>query len=85
MKEKDPFSEILEYIEFIKSNYNINLVEYENEKSIDEEFMKKSLNNFITTYNLQGLITGTRKTDPHSQHLKIFNKSDSFHGWPNSY
>lgn len=36
MKEKNPFSEIIDYLEFVKNNFDINLVEYQNENTINE-------------------------------------------------
>ena len=82
MKESEPFPEILSYIKLIKENFNIEIFEYNSSEIITEEFMKKSLFNFVTENNINYIVLGSRSTDPHTQGLSIFSDSDVEKGWP---
>jgi hypothetical protein len=53
LKEKEPFPEILNYLEFIKQQTPIELRIYNSPSEVDPEFIKKvSLNLFLSLFNL---------------------------------
>lgn len=82
VKEKNPFKEILDYLKDIKKAHNIELVEYDSEQSVDKNFMKNSIKNFVENYGIKAIITGTRSTDPYSRNLNPIHLMESHKGWP---
>lgn len=82
MKEKQPFPEVIEYIAQTISEFNISLFEYDSAGSVNAEFMQNSLKKFVEENQIRYIITGTRSTDPYTQNLTVFSKSDSNNGWP---
>lgn len=84
MKEKDPFKEIVGYLETLKSSLDIELYEYDNSKTITPDFMKHALTEFVNTHNIKAVISGTRSTDPYSQNLDLITRTDVDKGWPDT-
>lgn len=82
MKEKNPFKEILKYLEELKKSDKIELIEYSNDQKITKNYMKESLKHFTETYNIKAIILGTRSTDPFAQNLSYFQKTDTQNNWP---
>jgi hypothetical protein len=82
MKEKDPFPQILAYLNFLKSNFDIEVSEYENTSQINQNFMKEAIQDFIVKHQIKAIITGTRSTDPYAQNLGLSQWSDVQLGWP---
>ena len=71
MREKEPFPEILKYINSIKQTFNIELLEYENSSHISQNFMKEAIQQFIVKHKISVIIAGTRSTDPFAQGLAL--------------
>ena len=82
MKEKEPFPEILSYLNFLKSNFEIEVAEYENSSVINQNFMKEAIQDFTIKHEIKAIIAGTRSTDPYAQNLTLSQWSDSHLGWP---
>lgn len=82
MKEKEPFPEILAYLNFLKKNFDIEVTEYENNSVINQNFMKEAIQDFTIKHDIKAIIAGTRSTDPYAQNLKLSQWSDAHLGWP---
>lgn len=82
MKEKSPFKEILVYLDALKSTFDIEVYEYDNDNIVTTDFMKHALTEFINTHNIKAVISGTRSTDPYCQNLELIVKTDIDKGWP---
>lgn len=82
MKEKNPFKEIISYLTYLKSNFSIEVYEYDNNGIVTHDFMKHALKEFVNTHKIKAMISGTRSTDPYCQNLDLIVNSDVEKGWP---
>ena len=82
--EDYPFEECLEFMENMKTLFNINVIYY-NPKNLNVnryEIMKEGLKFIIEEHKMKAIILGTRRTDPWASHQTNFTASDSSKGWP---
>ncbi|CAH1104340.1 unnamed protein product [Psylliodes chrysocephalus] len=74
VKSKETFEEQDTFISQCSIFFNLNIIEITSD-------IKNALNNVITTQpNLKAVFMGTRRTDPYSQHLDMFQMTDP--NWP---
>lgn len=70
----DPFPEIEEFVAQSTQEYYLDLKQY-------TLSMRPALDEYLaTTKSVKAMFMGTRRTDPHSEHLEHFSPTDA--GWP---
>ncbi|CAO2654828.1 Nn.00g115610.m01.CDS01 [Neocucurbitaria sp. VM-36] len=74
IQDAHPFSEVEEFVEQSIKTYSLALLEY-------AKPMKAAFADYLRdTPSVKAILVGTRRTDPHGEHLKHFDPTDS--GWP---
>lgn len=69
-----PFQEVEDFVEVSVKTYSLQLLEY-------AKPMKAAFADYLhDTPSVKAIFVGTRRTDPHGEHLKHFDPTDS--GWP---
>ncbi|KAL1597974.1 3'-phosphoadenosine 5'-phosphosulfate sulfotransferase [Paraconiothyrium brasiliense] len=69
-----PFKEVEDFVEVSVKTYSLQLLEY-------AKPMKAAFADYLhDTPSVKAIFVGTRRTDPHGEHLKHFDPTDS--GWP---
>lgn len=69
-----PFQEVEDFVESSVQTYSLSLLEY-------AKPMKAAFADYLhDTPAVKAIFVGTRRTDPHGEHLKHFDPTD--HGWP---
>ncbi|KAF2265850.1 adenine nucleotide alpha hydrolases-like protein [Lojkania enalia] len=70
----DPFAEVEEFVASSTRTYSLSLLEY-------AKPMKAAFADYLhDTPQVKAIFVGTRRTDPHGEHLTHFDRTD--HGWP---
>jgi FAD synthetase len=70
----DPFAEVEEFVATSVKTYSLSLLEY-------NKPMKAAFADYLHDMPcVKAILVGTRRTDPHGEHLKHFDPTD--HGWP---
>jgi FAD synthetase len=70
----DPFDEVEEFVASSVKIYGLSLLEY-------NKPMKAAFADYLHDLpSVKAILVGTRRTDPHGEHLKPFDPTD--HGWP---
>ncbi|KAF2739019.1 adenine nucleotide alpha hydrolases-like protein [Polyplosphaeria fusca] len=70
----DPFQEVEDFVASSVKTYSLSLLEY-------AKPMKAAFADYLhDTPNVKAILVGTRRTDPHGEHLTHFDPTD--HGWP---
>ncbi|CAI6275080.1 unnamed protein product [Periconia digitata] len=74
IQAKHPFQEVEGFVESSVKIYSLSLLEY-------AKPMKAAFADYLhDTPSVKAIFVGTRRTDPHGEHLKHFDPTD--HGWP---
>ncbi|PVI03513.1 adenine nucleotide alpha hydrolases-like protein [Periconia macrospinosa] len=74
IQAKHPFQEVEDFVESSVKLYSLSLLEY-------AKSMKTAFTDYLhDTPSVKAIFVGTRRTDPHGEHLKHFDPTD--HGWP---
>ncbi|KAI4623004.1 uncharacterized protein J4E87_006097 [Alternaria ethzedia] len=74
IQDAHPFPEVEEFVAHSSKIYWLALLEY-------AKPMKAAFADYLKdTPSVKAILVGTRRTDPHGQHLKFFDPTDS--GWP---
>jgi FAD synthetase len=74
IQSKHPFAEVDEFVETSVKQYSLSLVGY-------DKPMKAAFADYLhDTPSVKAIFVGTRRTDPHGEHLTHFDPTD--HGWP---
>jgi FAD synthetase len=74
IQDAHPFPEVEEFVEKSIKIYSLALLEY-------AKPMKAAFADYLKdTPSVKAILVGTRRTDPHGEHLKHFDPTDS--GWP---
>ncbi|KAF1955796.1 adenine nucleotide alpha hydrolases-like protein [Byssothecium circinans] len=74
IQAKHPFQEVEDFVEASVKIYSLSLLEY-------AKPMKAAFGDYLRdTPSVKAIFVGTRRTDPHGEHLKHFDPTD--HGWP---
>jgi FAD synthetase len=70
----DPFQEVEDFVASSVKTYSLSLLEYAKPmKAAFAEYLRD-------TPSVKAILVGTRRTDPHGEHLTHFDRTD--HGWP---
>lgn len=72
IEDKDDFPEIIDYLNYASTYFNINIIVFDNIKSAIKILKEK--------YNVDTVILGCRKTDPNCEKISEFCPTDE--GWP---
>ena len=74
IQDKHPFKEVEEFVAKSIKTYSLSLLEY-------AKPMKEAFADYLRdTPSVKAILVGTRRTDPHGEHLKHFDPTDK--GWP---
>jgi FAD synthetase len=74
IQDAHPFPEVEEFVAHSSKIYSLALLEY-------AKPMKAAFADYLKdTPSVKAILVGTRRTDPHGEHLKHFDPTDS--GWP---
>jgi FAD synthetase len=74
IQDAHPFPEVEEFVAKSVKIYSLSLLEY-------AKPMKAAFGDYLKdTPSVKAILVGTRRTDPHGEHLKHFDPTDS--GWP---
>lgn len=74
IQDKHPFKEVEEFVATSIKTYSLSLLEY-------AKPMKEAFTDYLRdTPSVKAILVGTRRTDPHGEHLKHFDPTDK--GWP---
>ncbi|KAF2645559.1 adenine nucleotide alpha hydrolases-like protein [Massarina eburnea CBS 473.64] len=74
IQAKHPFQEVEDFVETSVKIYELSMLEY-------AKPMKAAFADYLQdTPCVKAIFVGTRRTDPHGEHLKHFDPTD--HGWP---
>ncbi|KAJ4353036.1 3'-phosphoadenosine 5'-phosphosulfate sulfotransferase [Ascochyta clinopodiicola] len=74
IQDKHPFKEVEEFVAKSIKTYSLSLLEY-------GKPMKEAFTDYLRdTPSVKAILVGTRRTDPHGEHLKHFDPTDK--GWP---
>lgn len=74
IQAEHPFEEVEEFVVSSVKTYSLSLLEY-------AKPMKAAFADYLhDTPSVKAIFVGTRRTDPHGEHLKHFDPTD--HGWP---
>ncbi|KAF2708851.1 adenine nucleotide alpha hydrolases-like protein [Pleomassaria siparia CBS 279.74] len=74
IQAQHPFEEVEEFVVSSAKQYSLSLLEY-------AKPMKAAFADYLhDTPSVKAIFVGTRRTDPHGEHLKHFDPTD--HGWP---
>ena len=74
IQDKHPFKEVEEFVATSIKTYPLSLLEY-------AKPMKEAFTDYLRdTPSVKAILVGTRRTDPHGEHLKHFDPTDK--GWP---
>lgn len=74
IQDKHPFEEVEEFVVSSIKTYSLSLLEY-------AKPMKEAFTDYLRdTPSVKAILVGTRRTDPHGEHLKHFDPTDK--GWP---
>lgn len=69
-----PFDEVEDFVAYSVKQYSLSLLEY-------NKPMKAAFADYLKDKpSVKAIFVGTRRTDPHGEHLKHFDPTD--HGWP---
>ena len=74
IQDKHPFKEVEEFVATSIKTYSLSLLEY-------AKPMKEAFTDYLRdTPSVKAILVGTRRTDPHGEHLKHFDPTDN--SWP---
>jgi FAD synthetase len=74
IQAEHPFEEVEEFVVSSSKTYSLSLLEY-------AKPMKAAFADYLQDMpSVKAIFVGTRRTDPHGEHLKHFDPTD--HGWP---
>jgi FAD synthetase len=74
IQAEHPFEEVEEFVLSSSKQYSLSLLEY-------AKPMKAAFADYLRDMpSVKAIFVGTRRTDPHGEHLKHFDPTD--HGWP---
>jgi 3'-phosphoadenosine 5'-phosphosulfate sulfotransferase (PAPS reductase)/FAD synthetase len=74
IQDKHPFKEVEEFVATSIKIYSLSLLEY-------AKPMKEAFTDYLRdTPSVKAILVGTRRTDPHGEHLKHFDPTDN--SWP---
>jgi FAD synthetase len=74
IQDTHPFAEVEEFVARSIKTYSLSLLEY-------AKPMKAAFSDYLRdTPSVKAILVGTRRTDPHGEHLKHFDPTDK--GWP---